>query len=115
MRVALRLGIMLAAVMAVSGCVAREPAPVSAPAPSAFDRSWNAALGAAREEGLQTIYEDRASGVITGIKLEQEVTINVRTQADGSVRVEFSALGPQGSDPGLAGRVSRAYDRRMGR
>jgi hypothetical protein len=43
------------------------------------------------------------------------VTILMRAQADGSVRVEFSQRGPKGSDPGLAGRISRAYDRRMGR
>jgi hypothetical protein len=98
-----------------SGCVVYEPAPVYAPAPSTFDRSWNAALGAARDEGLQITYEDRSSGVITGVRSEQEVTISLRAQADGSVRVEITARGPQGSDTGLAGRVSRAYDGRMGR
>ena len=86
-----------------------------APAPSGFDRSWNAALGAARDEGLQVIYEDRASGAISAVRLEQEVTISVRAQADSSVRVEFSARDPQGSDPGLGNRVSRFYERRMGR
>jgi len=64
---------------------------------------------------VQILSEDRASGVIIGNRGEQEVTINVRNQADGSVRMEFGARGPKGSDPGLAGRVSRAYDRRMGR
>jgi hypothetical protein len=39
----------------------------------------------------------------------------MRGQADGSVRVEISQRGPKGADPGLANRVSRAYDRRMGR
>jgi hypothetical protein len=39
----------------------------------------------------------------------------MQTQADGSVRVEMSARGPKGADPGLADRISRAYDRRMGR
>jgi hypothetical protein len=95
------------------GCVAYEPAP--APAPSAFDRSWSAALGAAQDEGVQIKSEDRLNGVIRGYKNEQEVTINIRTAADGNVRVEISAKGPKGSDPGLAGRISRAYDRRMGR
>jgi len=104
----------LAVLLQVSGC-ASEPAPSYAPPPSTFDRSWSAAIAAARDEGVQILSEDRASGVIIGNRGEQEVTINVRNQADGSVRMEFGARGPKGSDPGLAGRVSRAYDRRMGR
>jgi hypothetical protein len=97
-----------------AGCVVYEPVPVSPP-PSTFERSWSAALGAAQDEGVQIASEDRANGVIRGYKDQQEVTINIRTQADGSVRVEMGAKGPKGSDPGLAGRISRAYDRRMGR
>ena len=98
----------------VSGC-ASEPVPTYTPLPNTFDRAWSAAIGAARDEGVQILSEDRASGVIIGNRGEQEITINVRNQADGSVRMEFGARGPKGSDPGLAGRISRAYDRRMGR
>jgi hypothetical protein len=99
--------------MLLSGCY--EPVPTYVPAPSTFDRAWNAALGAAQDEGVRIIFEDRSNGVITGSRGDQDVTINVRTQADGSVRVELSARGPQGSDQVLAERLSRAYDRRMGR
>jgi hypothetical protein len=98
---------------AIAGCVVYEPVP--APAPSAFERSWSAALLAAQDEGVRITSEDRSSGLIRGFSGEQEVTINVRSQADGSARVEISARGPKGSDQGLAGRISRAYDRRMGR
>jgi hypothetical protein len=101
--------------MLLSACVVYEPVPVSVPAPSAFDRAWSAAIGAAQDEGVRVISEDRVKGVISGTRGEQDVTINVQTQADGNVRVEFGARGPKGSDPGLAGRISRAYDRRMGR
>lgn len=101
--------------MLLSACVVYEPVPVSVPAPSAFDRAWSAAIGAAQDEGVRVISEDRVKAVISGTRGEQDVTINVQTQADGNVRVEFSARGPKGSDPGLAGRISRAYDRRMGR
>ena len=97
----------------LSGCY--EPVPTYAPSPSKFDRSWNAALAAAQDEGVRLISEDRSTGVITGSRGDQDVIISVRTQADGSVRVELSAKGPTGSDPGLAERISRAYDRRMGR
>jgi hypothetical protein len=99
----------------LSACVVYEPVPTTPPAPSTFDRSWNAAVAAAQDEGVRIASEDRVNGVIRGVRNEQEVTINVRTQADGNVRVEIGARGPKGSDPGLAGRISRAYDRRMGR
>jgi hypothetical protein len=99
--------------MLLSGCY--EPVPTYVPTPSTFDRAWNAALGAAHDEGVRILFEDRSNGVITGSRGDQDVTISVRTQADGSVRVELSARGPQGSDQVLAERLSRAYDRRMGR
>jgi hypothetical protein len=101
--------------MLLSGCVVSEPVPAYVPSPSTFDRAWSAAIGAAQEEGVRITSEDRVKGVISGSRGDQDVTINVQTQADGNVRVEFSAKGPKGSDPGLAGRISRAYDRRMGR
>jgi hypothetical protein len=100
-----------ATIISVYGC---EPTPY-APAPSTFDRAWSAAINAAQDEGVRITAEDRASGAISGTRGEQDLTIYVRTQADGSVRLEFSVRGPKGADPGLAGRISRAYDRRMGR
>jgi len=102
------------AIILVYGC-ALEPAPSYAPAPSTFDRAWSAAVGAAQDEGVRINSQDRASGTISGTRGEQEITIYARTQADGNVRLEFSVRGPQGADPGLASRISRAYDRRMGR
>jgi hypothetical protein len=105
--------IVISSLAAVAGCTVYQPVP--APAPSPFDRAWNAALGAAQDEGVRIASEDRGSGAIRGFRGEQEVIINVQSQADGGARVEISARGPKGSDPGLAGRISRAYDRRMGR
>ena len=99
----------------LSGCTVYEPVPTYVPAPSTFDRAWSAAIGAAQDEGVRITSEDRVRGVISGSRGEQDVTINVQTQADGNVRVEFGARGPKGPDSGLAGRISRAYDRRMGR
>jgi len=107
--------IAIAILMLFSGCTVYEPVPAYTPPPSTFDRAWSAAIGAAQDEGVRITSEDRANGIIRGDRGEQEVTINVRTQADGNVRVEFTARGPKGLDQGLAGRISRAYDRRMGR
>ena len=113
LRIPTRFAIIVGGLAVLAGCVVYEP--VASPSPSTFDRSWSAALGAAQDEGIRIVSEDRASGLIRGFREEQEVTINLRSQADGSVRMEISARGPKGSDPGLAGRISRAYDRRMGR
>jgi len=101
------------AIISLYGCT--SPEPYYAPAPSTFDRAWSAAINAAQDEGVRVTAEDRASGVISGTRGEQQVAIYVRTQADGNVRVELSVRGPKGDDPGLASRISRAYDRRMGR
>jgi hypothetical protein len=96
------------------GCASSEPASYS-PAPSTFERAWSAALNAAQDEEVRITGEDRANGTISGTRGAQEITIFVRSQADGSVRLEFSVRGPKDADPGLVGRISRAYDRRMGR
>ena len=98
-----------------SGCVVYEPVPAYVPSPSTFDRAWNAAIGAAQDEGVRIIFEDRSHGVIRGNRDALDVSINVWKQADGKVRVEINTKGPQGSDAELANRLSRAYDRRMGR
>jgi hypothetical protein len=103
------------AIFSVYGCVVYEPAPYYPPGPSTFDRAWNAALDAVQDEGVRITSSDRASGVISGTRGEQDITIYIRTQADGNVRLEFSLRGPRDADPGLASRISRAYDRRMGR
>ena len=82
-------------------------------APASFDRSFAAASGAMRDQGLTVTSEDRNSGTIIG-KLEGgTVTANVRQQADGSVRVQFDASGMR--DQSVISRVSSSYDRRMGR
>jgi hypothetical protein len=109
----------LAAALAalLAGCVVYEVAPGTyAPAPVAsFDRSWNAALGAFDDQGVPITSQDRASGVIRGRRGAIDVTATLRTQADGSVRVELNTSGTVSQDPGLVERISRAYDRRMGR
>jgi len=82
-------------------------------APASFDRSFSAAAGAMRDQGLAITSEDRNSGTIVGKVGSGTVTASVRQLADGSVRVQFDASGV--SDAGLINRVSSSYDRRMGR
>jgi hypothetical protein len=100
------------AVVAPAGCVVYEPAYY--PAPSTYDRAWSAALGAMQDAGVQITSSDSASGVIRGNKDGVAVSVSVLRQADGRTQVRFDAKDSQ-RDPGLAERLSQAYDRRMGR
>ena len=102
--------------LALSGCTYYVPAPTTTVvpgAPASFDRSFSAASGAMRDQGLAISVEDRSSGRIVGKAGDGTVTANVRQQADGSVRVQFDASGVR--DSALIDRISRSYDARMGR
>jgi hypothetical protein len=101
----------------VAGCTYYGVAPgvYATPAPASFDRSWSAAIGAFEEQGVRITSQDRGTGQVRGTRDGIDVLANVRTQADGSVRVEFNTSGGTARDPGLIDRVSRAYDRLMGR
>jgi hypothetical protein len=110
----------LAGLSLLGGCTVYQTAPgVYAPAPpsppSAFDRSWNAALGAFQDQGLAISSADRSTGTIRGHRGGTELAANLRTQADGSVRVQFNSVGGNAQDPQLIDRVSRSFDVRMGR
>jgi hypothetical protein len=102
-------------ILALSLLLAGCPYYVAPGAPASFDRSWEAAVGALRDQGLEVVQADRASGVATGRRGQVDVTARVRSQADGSVRVEFNTPGTGAPDRDLMERVSRAYDARMGR
>ena len=111
-------GIFAAAALSIplSSCYVYDPYyPYGYPAgPAAYDRSWNAALGALRDEGVQISREDRTGGLIEGQRGPVGVKARVMTQGDGRVRVEFNTSNTS-QDPGLPDRISRAYDARMGR
>jgi hypothetical protein len=82
---------------------------------SSFDRSWGAAQAALADQGVPVARADRSAGVVSGTRDGITVTANVRTQADGSVRVEFKTDGATSRDPDLINRVIAAYNRNMGR
>lgn len=104
----------LAALLMLAGCVVYDPYyPYPQPGPSAFERSWNSAVGAMQDEGVQVTLAERTTGRIQGRSGEVSVNTHVFTQADGRVRIEFNAVGP--GHEALVGRISSAYERRMGR
>jgi hypothetical protein len=101
----------------MAACVAypTAPSPAAPSGPSAFERSWDAALGAAADVGVQVVSADRATGRISGSKGGTAVTIDVQTRADGRVQVGFNAPGAPQGNPALVDQLSQAYNRRMGR
>jgi hypothetical protein len=101
----------------VDGCTYYEVAPgvYATSAPTSFDRSWSAAVGAFEDQGVRITSQDRGTGQVRGTRDGIDVLASVRTQADGSVRVEFNTSGATARDPTLIDRISRAYDRLMGR
>jgi len=108
------IGLATAAAL-LGGCVVYEPVPAGYSTPASFDRSWNAAVGAMREQGVAILQEDRGAGVVRGTRGGINVTGSVRPQADGSVRVQFDTSGATSSDPTLIDRITRSYQAYMGR
>jgi hypothetical protein len=104
----------IAAALSLAACVVYEPVPAYQPVP-VFERSWAAAIGALQDQGVMITEQDRATGTVRGSRGAVNVVANVRTQADGRVRVEFNTSGAVSSDPDLANRISASYNRRMGR
>ncbi len=102
--------------MGLSACTYYQTAPgVYAPVPNAFDRSWSAAVGALEDEGVRIANLNRDAGIASGSRGSIGVTAVVRTQADGSVRVEFNTRGDTAADPTLIDRITQRYNHRMGR
>ena len=109
------LAVVLAVSLVAGGCVYYEAHPSPYGIAATYDRSWNAALGAMRDQGVQVTREDRPSGRIEGRRGALTVKADVVTLADGRIKVEFNTTGDLQQDPGLSDRISRSYDARMGR
>ena len=108
---------LVAASALVAGCVF-APYPgytTTVSTPPNFDRSWDAALGAADDAGVQVTGADRSTGHITGTKAGAAVTIDLRLQADSTLQVTFSSPDSKERNPTLGERWRSAYNRRMGR
>ena len=112
----LSLAVVVAALLLAS-CVypAYSAYPTTITTAPSFDRSWDAALGAAHDAGVEVTNADRSTGHITGSKAGAAVTIDLRQQADSTLQVIFSAPDAQESNPSLRDRWLSAYNYRMGR
>ncbi len=113
----LRIGVLLS-VAILAGCYYYGPPPGPYPyyyGQGTYDRSWNAALDAMRDTGVNIVSTDYNGGIIQGTRSGVEATIRIQGQADGRVRVEFHTRGPSGPDAPLSNQLYSAYERRMGR
>ena len=102
----------------MTGCTYYQTAPgiySTTATTSKFDQSWSATVGALSDQGVRITSQDRGAGVVQGTRDGIEVTGNVRTQADGSVRVQFDTSGATKRDPTLIKRITGSYNSRMGR
>lgn len=104
-------------VVLVTGCTYYQTAPgvYSTSSPSKFDRSFAAVVGAFEDQGLYITKEDRSAGQVDGNRNGVDVRATIQPQADGSVRVALNTFGATGNDPELIDRITRSYNRRMGR
>ena len=115
----LALVVFACSIVLLSACTYYQAAPGtnsgSGSSVSKFDQSWSATVGAFSDQGVRITSEDRNAGVVQGARNGILVTADVRQQADGSVRVQFDTSGDKSRDPGLMDRITRSYQRRMGR
>ena len=84
MSASIGVGLATLAASATSSCVYYHPVPAYQPAPSKFDRSWDAARAAADDLGVTITDVDRARGTMHGYKDASDVTITLWQQADGT-------------------------------
>ncbi|MCP3710416.1 hypothetical protein M3I54_26185 [Paraburkholderia sp. CNPSo 3274] len=103
-----------ACLLPLAGCpYYAVPAGTVVMTPASYDRSFAAAAGAMRDEGLAITVQDPGTGTIAGTLDGGTMTANVQQQSDGSVVVKFDTADAR--DPTLIHRVVSSYDRRMGR
>lgn len=100
------------------GCTYYQTTPVvysSSPGPSKFQQSWTAVIGAFADQGVMINTQNQSAGVVQGHRSGIDLTATVRTQANGSVQVQFITAGATDQDPQLINRITQSYNRRMGR
>jgi hypothetical protein len=108
---------LLIIVVLVTGCTYHETAPgvYATTPPSKFDRSFAAVVGAFEDQGVRITTEDHHAGEVVGSRNDIDVRATLQIQADDSIRVSFNTSGATRNDPELIDRITRAYNRRMGR
>jgi hypothetical protein len=115
----LAAAVILAGAGLLQGCYT-APTPVTVPGRTMgerFEKSWQAARGAAADAGVRVTSEDRGTGTLKGSVGASNVLITVvPQQVDQTIQVGFSVTGGDASqDANLKEHLTHAYQRRMGR
>ena len=107
----------LAALVLLAGlaaCVITDPSPYAhGVLQPGFNKAWNNAIDAMKDEGVQVVTSDLASGHLEGRRGGIRMTADVVKGSIGDVRIEFAATGATHEDPRLVDRVRQRYDARM--
>ena len=99
-------------VLATGGCVISDPSPYAhGLLQPGFNKAWNNAIDAMKEEGVNIVLADLARGELQGRRGSTSIDAYVVTQKLGDVKAEFVAP----DDPDLAQRVEQRYRARMGK
>jgi len=104
----------LAFLGALSACAITDPTPYAQGLlhPS-FNRAWNNAIDAMKDEGLQVVMADLAAGRLEGRRGEALVTGRVVTRSDGRIEATFAGGGSAADEAKLAERVQSRFAARM--
>jgi len=98
------------ALITAAGCVISDPSPYAhGLLQPGFNKAWNNAIDAMKDEGVNIVLADLARGELQGRRGNTSIDAYVVTQKLGDVRAEFVAP----DDPDLAQRVERRYQARM--
>jgi hypothetical protein len=112
--IARQVVLMIAAMLALSACVAYVPPPAPPP-PSTTERAYNAVVAAMAENGVRVGEANPATGTVTGSRGNISVTATVTPRPDGSAQIELRTKGNISEDPTLLNRITESYNNRMGR
>jgi hypothetical protein len=104
----------LALLGALAACAITDPSPYAQGLlQPRFNRAWNNAIDAMKDEGLQVVMADLAAGRLEGRREGVVVTGRVVTQKDGRIDAEFAPGGAGAEDANAAQHVQARWATRM--
>lgn len=113
-RALFRFFLVLALMAGIAACAVVAPSPYAhGVLQPGFNRSWNNAIDAMKDEGVQVVMSDLAAGRLEGQRGRVTLTVRVVNEGVGKQDVDFVASGAVAEDPTLADRVRKRFDARM--
>ena len=105
--------LLLCLLAAAAGCAVTDPTPYAQGLlQPGYNRAWNNAIDALKDEGLQVVMADLAGGTLEGRTPSAGVNGRV-TRQSGGIQAEFTPAGIGPDDAKLAERVQARWATRM--